>query len=193
MLVLVQAYVMIIDRLANFQSWQALIKYGADVLDEESTGEFKRLIKFGALLDAGSAVLGTVVAIGGIYLIGIWWGWSSQFISMLMVYSTLILFNLSGTPTAILRLFDRFGLFAVQKVLAGLMRLGGVAFAFAVGASLWGYIIAWLVGEIIGYLLLLGLGWRELYRRGYRGVFEVSLHGVSSTFDGLWSMYGRPT
>lgn len=187
MLVLVQTYVIIIDKLVNFQSWQALIKYGADILETDSAADFKRLIKFGTLLDAGSAVLGAAVALGGIHLVGLWWEWSPQFASMLMVYSTLILFNLSGTPTAILRLFDRFGLFAIQKVVMGLLRLGGVIVAYTVNASLWGYLAAWLVGEIVGYLLLLGLGWRELYMQGYRRIFESPLRGVTNTFNGLWN------
>lgn len=185
-LVLVQTYVLIVDNLVNFQSWQALIKYGADALEDEESLDFRCLIKFGTFLDAGSAVLGTLLVAGGAAIVHAWGGWSFEFALMLMAYSGVVLFNLRGTPTAILRLFDRFGLFAVQKVLAGMLRLSGVAVAFTVDATVWGYLIAWLLGEVVGYALLLLLGWRELAVQGYSDIRHVSLKNLTDRFSGLW-------
>lgn len=186
-LVLIQAYVTIIDKLVNFQSWQALIKYGADALEEDNPANFKRLIKFGTLLDAGSAVLGTLVTIGVGWILGVWGVQSTQFTWLMMGYSGVVLFNLIGTPKAILRLFDRFDVAAIQQVVAGVLRLGGVVGAFVINAPLWGYLLAWLVGEVAGHLLLLVLGWRELRIRGYRGIFGTSLQGITTTYSGLWN------
>lgn len=186
-LVLIQAYVTIIDKLVNFQSWQALIKYGADALEEDNPTNFKRLIKFGTFLDAGSAVLGTLVTIGVGWFLGVWGVQSAQFTWLMMGYSGVVLFNLIGTPKAILRLFDRFDVAAIQQVVAGVLRLGGVVGAFTINAPLWGYLLAWLVGEVTGYLLLLVLGWRELRIRGYRGIFGTSLQGITATYSGLWN------
>lgn len=186
-LVLVQAYVAIIDNLINFQSWQALIKYGADTLEEGDPTGFKRLIKFGTFLDVGSATLGTLVTIGVAYVLGTWWDQSSQFTWLMILYSGVVFFNLVGTPKAILRLFDRFDISAVQKIVAGLLRFIGVVVAYIADASLWGYLLAWLIGDVVGYLVLLVLGWRELRTRGYQGVFSTSLRGITESFDGLWS------
>lgn len=186
-LVLVQAYVTIIDKLVNFQSWQALIKYGADALEEDNPTNFKRLIKFGTFLDAGSAILGTLVTIGVGYALGVWSVQSPQFTWLMMGYSGVVLFNLIGTPKAILRLFDRFDVAAIQQIVAGGLRLGGVVGAFIIDAPLWGYLLAWLVGEVAGFLLLLVLGWRELRIRGYQGIFGTTLQGITRTYDGLWN------
>jgi len=185
-LVLIQTYIVIVDSTVNFQSWQAVIKYGADALEEESPKSFKRLIKFGTSLDLGTALLGTVVAIGGIFALETWMHWLQEYASLLVIYSTFVLSNLTGTPIAVLRLFDRFDLLAIQKVAAGFVKFCAVAGAFFVGASLRGYLIAWLVAEVIGHWLLLGMGWRELYRREYSGVGKTSLREVSTTFPGLW-------
>lgn len=124
-LALIQAYVTIIDKLVNFQSWQALIKYGADTLEENDPTNFKKLIKFRTFLDAGSALLGTLVAIGVGWVLGVWGAHSPQFTWLMMGYSGVVLFNLIGTPKAILRLFDRFDVAAIQQVAAGVLRLGG--------------------------------------------------------------------
>ena len=66
--VLIQTYVLVVDNLVNFQSWQAVIKYGADTLDEGDPDHFKSLIKFGTILDIASAIIATVIAIACIFL-----------------------------------------------------------------------------------------------------------------------------
>lgn len=185
-LVLVQTYIIVVDEVINFQSWQALIKYGADALETESTSTFKRLIKFGTSLDGGTALLGTLVSIGGVYALQSWMQWSQELTSMLLIYSTFILSNLTGTPIAILRLFDRFDVLALQKVFSGSIKLAAVAVAFFADATLWGYLFAWLSAEMARHLLLLGLGWRELRRRGYSEILAASLRGLGNTLPGLW-------
>lgn len=185
-LVLVQTYALIVDNLVNFQSWQALIKYGADALESEDGQNFRRLIKFGVLLDVGSAILGMLIIVGGASTLWAWEYWSSELALMLGVYSGVVLFNLRGTPTAILRLFDQFAAFAVQKAMTGLFRLVGVIVAFAIDATVWGYLFAWVLGDVAGYVLLLILGWRELASQGYNGIFQVSLDGLTDLFSELW-------
>lgn len=187
LLVLVQTYVLIVDNLVNFQSWQALIKYGADALEDENLLDFKCLIKIGTILDAGSAVFGTILIAAGAIVLETFGGWSSEFALMLMTYSGVVLFNLKGTPTAVLRLFDRFGLFALQKVVAGAFRLSGVGLAFMMDATIWGYMLAWMIGDVVGYILLLILGWRELVLRGYVDIFQTSTSGLVDRFPEIWS------
>jgi len=187
LLVLVQTYVLIVDNLVNFQSWQALIKYGADALEDENPLDFKCLVKIGTILDAGSAVFGTILIVSGATLLQTFGGWSSEFVLMLMAYSGVVLFNLKGTPTAVLRLFDRFGLFAVQKVVAGAFRLSGIGLAFTMDATVWGYLLAWIIGDVVGYILLLILGWRELALQGYVDIFQAPTNGLVDRFPGIWS------
>ncbi len=50
-LVIITTYVAIVDRLINFQSWQAIIKYGSDAISQGRDHDFKSLIKFGFILD----------------------------------------------------------------------------------------------------------------------------------------------
>lgn len=185
-LVLVQTYIIIVDNFVNFQSWQALIKYGADAIEGGDSSTFKRLIKFGTCLDVGTALLGTAMAIAGIYAVESWMQWSHEFTTMLVVYCAFILSNLTGTPLAILRLFDRFDVLAIQKIAVGVVKLGAVGVAFFVHASVWGYLTAWLTTEVLGHLLLLGLGWWELHEQKYSEVLGTKLVGLTKPFPGLW-------
>jgi len=75
---LIQAYIVIIDRLLNFQCWQAVIKFGSDFLKQNKTEDFKSLVKFCTILDAATALLGAVIAAAGVYFYGNWKGWQQQ-------------------------------------------------------------------------------------------------------------------
>ena len=52
-----------------------------------------------------------------------------------------LLFRLSSTPTAVLRLFDRFGILASQQVIIEAQRLLLVVVAFFAGAGLWTFLL----------------------------------------------------
>lgn len=185
-LVLISTYVLVIDRLINFQSWKALIKYGAEALETGRDEDFKSLLKFGFLLDMGTALAGTVIAASGAWLFGNWQGWSSEAITMAIVYSATILFHIAGAPTAILRLFDRFKLFSLIAVVAAAIKLVGVSLAFLASADLWAFILVGIITDVFGKILLLVLSWRELKQRGYIPLVQSSIRKMTARFPGLW-------
>jgi O-antigen/teichoic acid export membrane protein len=185
-LALIEAYSRLIDRLCRLEPWQALIKYGAHALEDERFGHFRQLLKFGVLLDGAGALLATVIAVAGVYLVGPWFGWSAQTMEMAAVYSLGILFNLSATPTAIMRLFDRFALFAWLDVAVAGLRLVLVALAWAAGAGLWTFLLLGLGLGILRPAVLFALAWRELYRRGYADCLRQPMRGLTRNFAGLW-------
>lgn len=63
---LIHSYVTVVDIIINFQSWPAIIKYGADALVQKRSDDLEDLIKFGTLLEAFSALLGTAVAMASV-------------------------------------------------------------------------------------------------------------------------------
>jgi len=185
-LVLVQGYVAIVNRLTIFQSWQTLIKFGADALSEGDAVGFSQLVKFSTFLDGGSAVLGAVVAAAAVQAVKGWLDWTPDVASMATLYSLTIIFRLSGTPTAVLRLFGRFKALASQQVIAAGVRLLGTIVAIVAGAGLQGFLMVWLLSDVAGQLLLLALGWWELHRQGHFNALHSSLAGIRARFKGLW-------
>ena len=186
-LVLINTYVIIVDSLVNFQSWQAIIKYGADALDQKREQDFKSLIKFGFMLDGATAILGTVLAASAAWFVGQWRGWNEQLILMAAMYSFTILFHISGTPTAILRLFDNFKKFAYQNVIAAVIKLIGIAIVFTTGAGLWAFLLVWAVVDILGNLILIYFAYRELVHQEFHGFIRSSAKNISQRFNGIWS------
>jgi O-antigen/teichoic acid export membrane protein len=168
-LILVSTYALLIDGIFNFQSWQALIKFGSEALSAGDTVQLKGLIKLGAILDCSTAVGGTVVAIAlapvAVSLLGL----RDDAVSMMMVYSATILANVSGVPLATLRLFGRFSLSAAQQVGAALIRLLGVVAAVVLQLDLWGFVLIWAATQVLGNLLLILVGARVLQQNGISG------------------------
>ena len=78
MLVLIDAYVRIVDKLVNFQSWQFMIKYGSDALAAKNHSGFKALVKLGTIVDSVTAVIGCAISIGLAGLIARWGGEASM-------------------------------------------------------------------------------------------------------------------
>lgn len=184
-LALIQSYVLIVDRLVNFQSWQAVIRYGAEKLESKQINSFKELIKFGFTLDVSTALLGAVIAVAAAPLIGRWGGWSEDVIHLAIIYSGIIFFRIIGTPTAVIRLYDRFKLFSIQKSVAGAVKFCAVCIAYALKADLWAFVLIWGVTDIIGNVLLILMSLKELHRNNIRGFWRSKLVAIGTRFPGL--------
>jgi O-antigen/teichoic acid export membrane protein len=185
-LAMIQAYAGMVDR-ARIECWPALIKYGAEALEEERYDDFKSLMKFGILVDIASALFGTIVAMGCVLAAGWWFAWAPETIQMAGLFSLSILFRTSSMPTAVLRLFDRFGLNAVQDVATTAVRVLLVAIAYMAGAGLWAFLLITMTAQILNSVVLTIIGWTVLRRQGYRGIMTSSCKGIRQRCPGIWS------
>ena len=162
-LVLIQTYVFAVDLLINFQSWQALVKYGAAHFEASNKRGLKGLFKVGIYLDLSTAVLGCLVSVIAAQWVGDWQDWGRETVDLARLYSIVILFNIAGVPTAIIRLADRFKLLAFQSGITGVVRLAGVAIAVAYDLGFPFFLGIWMATDIVGFLTKLFLGWK-VYR-----------------------------
>jgi len=185
-LILAQQFVYAVDRLVNFQPWQALIKYGTDALASDDRSLFGRLLGFGAVLDFATSALATVLAVGAVLIAAPVAGWGAETVGLVGIYSFVILFNMTGTATAVLRLFDRFDLLAIQQVLAAGCKLIGTLFVYYTGGGLLRFAFVWAIGEAAGYSYLIGQGWRCAGRHGHK-VRRSSLRLGGADHPGIWS------
>lgn len=178
-LVLATAYASVVTMLLGFQSWQAVIRYGTQALTRDNVREFMGVVRAGAVLDAAAAVAACAVALSvvtfGACLIGL----DDQSRAVAQLASVAIIANIVGTPTALLRVFDRYKLFVVQTFLTSLTKLILVGVAFVLDGGLWAFALAWIASQVFGYVLLVGLGVRELV---HRGMLNAPSLGLRETF-----------
>jgi O-antigen/teichoic acid export membrane protein len=101
------------------------------------------------------------------------------------LYSSSLVFNVTGTSIAVLRMANRYTAFAVQATAAAAIRLIAVAIAFALNGGLAAFAIAWLASDILGYLLLSFLGFRVARLHGLLNVHPMGFRKVLHTYPGL--------
>lgn len=178
-LALAISYATIITQLIGFQSWHAIIRYGTAALTREDRERFVGLVKSGFTLDVGAAAIAACLAVIGVLagrdLIGL----DEQSAGVALLFAIAILANITGTPTAILRIFDRYRLFVVQSFITSLIKIVLVALAWWLDARLWTLALAWCLSQVIGNALLAWFALRELAARGMLGEHGL---GVRATF-----------
>jgi len=185
-LVIVMTYAAIVDRLLNFQSWQFLIKNGADALEQNDKIRFRRQVKFSSLLDSVSSALSTIVAISFAGIAGYLIDWTDYEINLAMAYSLTIFFHLSGMPTGVLRLFNQFKTIAKQKILLAIFTLVGVLTAWIFNGDLSHFLLAYALSNIAGNLYLLAMGWRQLRLQKITGIWSTPLTDLQHSEPGMW-------
>jgi O-antigen/teichoic acid export membrane protein len=89
-------------------------------------------------------------------------------------------------PTAVLRLFDRFGIVAWQQIATAALRLLLTAVAFFLGAGLWTFVLITMGTQIFSSVILIISGWRVLSREGYRKILSSSCRGITQRCPGIW-------
>ena len=62
-LILIHIYVVVIREFTSFSTSHSVIRYGAACLKDNNRDHFQSLIKFTLLLDMGSAIIGTLIAV----------------------------------------------------------------------------------------------------------------------------------
>jgi O-antigen/teichoic acid export membrane protein len=185
-LVLIQTCVRIADAATNFQSWQAIIKFGADAMAMPDTSNFAKLIKFGTFLDAASSSLGALVSVGVFMIVARWQMWGADTTTLAMAYGLSIVFNIIGTPQAILRLFGKFRTLAAAQFGVALIKMIAIVVAFLNPWDFASIVWIWILANIATPLLIVALGWRVVHiRLGIVNVMRTPLHGVRRQFKGI--------
>lgn len=176
-LILAQTYMSIVDICLNIQSWKSVIQYGQKSMvnnDKESLGAYIRL---GSILDISTAIIGGIVAIIIAPIIGNIFNWSDELIICSQIFSITIFSHFSGTPTAVLRILNKFNLVALQKFLAAIIKFIAllVVVIFKGKINLMQATIIYSATDIISNLLLVIFAFREYNKiYGYKYLFKKS-------------------
>lgn len=164
-LVLVHAYALLVAGVARFQSWQAVIRFGAPMLAAGETDRLKDLLRYTIRLDILSAAAAVVIAAAAAPLAASALDWSDDVLRLAYFYSLAVPFLIAATPTGVLRLFDRFKLLGWQQTIMPGLRCAGALALWAMGLGLEAFILLWLFSAVAHGATLWVFGLREARRR----------------------------
>lgn len=193
--VLGQQFMTVVDALVNFQSWQAVIKYGADAKAKGDTRRLFANLKMGMTLDVATALAGTVLGVLVLGLVGDLLRWGPEVRLAAFVFSLEIAFHIEGSSIGILRLFDKFRWTAINSVVLAAIKLaivGGYCIA-PIEHTFFGYLLVYVATDIANRLSLLLIALYFLHKRyGLREVFRTSFSSADRGFVSfcVWSNIG---
>ncbi len=185
-LVLLHTFVHTIGELTKFQSWQAVLRYGALALAENRLADLQRLVKFTLLLDLVGVLAGVGITLlclsPALRLFNI----PSEVEPLATAYVASIVFMSPAMPNGFLRLFDRFDLIAVQSVISPAIRLLGAVAIWIAGAGLTAFVAVWFIATAASGIALMVLALRELHRQGVLRGMTASLRGLTASHERIW-------
>lgn len=175
-LVLIHSFIMATAKTVRFQTWQALVHYGAKAQESNDIPRLHRIIKFSVILDmlTAFAAFGIVWIASGpaISLFGL----DPTLSDTIRLYgSAIILMVLNGAPDGILQLFDRFDRIAWQTIIAPFIRFIGSIYLFFTQGTLLEFLFVWYMAEVIAATFLIMMGLITLHEQGLiAGLFQRS-------------------
>jgi O-antigen/teichoic acid export membrane protein len=185
---MIESYGTLVDQIVRLETWQPLIRYGAQALEERHPTRFLALVKLGILADFAGAALAAGVALTAVPLAAHLLHWNSATADLARWYCLAVLAGISSTPVGVLRIFDRFRQFAWLEPSTAVVRLIAVGLAFWLHGSIWHLLLIFIAVQWL-YRLALGLlAWRELRNQGYGNPFAASLAEVRPLARGYWRL-----
>ena len=205
LLILIHSYAQAASSLSKFQSWQVIVRYGGQGLAAGRDEDFKVATGFAFGLDMLSGVVGMVIAIALLPFIGTWFGIPDRYITLAMLYCTVIPTMQAMTPGGVLRTLDRFDLVSWGGITYPIARAILAGIAWASNAPFEAYVAIWWVTDLGGDLYMWWLTHRELKRRKMadalrptlkphplKGAWKFAIRvNVSSSLNAAWGPIAR--
>jgi O-antigen/teichoic acid export membrane protein len=187
-LALVMASTASIKQIVDVRAWEGATRYLAEFLEKREPAPALATIKLAVLADTTVAVVayGATVALAGPI--------SGRLLHQPDLHGpiawyalTALLTAINGTAEAVLRVFDRFRDLAVRSGVQAAAHLGLVAAVLLVGARIHGLVLAYLLSDLAGAVLVVGLAGRQVRRQLWAMRAEASVMALRPYFKGmLW-------
>ncbi len=169
MLTIIHSTVLVAAQVVRFQSWQAVMRFGAPALASSDDLRFCRVLNFALLLDVASAMLAAGVLWAAMPTLAAFVNLPLELVSAARWYGLSVAFIVLGAaPLGVLRLLDRHDIVAWQTVVEPLVRLITALLCFASGAELEYFLVGWALGTVLGKAMLFAGAAFALARRGVR-------------------------
>jgi len=162
--------------LANFQTWQFVIRWGANGEGPaEATG-------FAIALDMLSVVMGAVLAALLVWSASFWLPLPADLLWLTFVFCIISLLSIRTTPTGLLRLRFKFGIATAAETVQPTIRAAGAVLAWLYMPDVTGFVIAWAAAEIAVALAL----WIAAGRIERIDLSKVSLWRIPKKHSDVW-------
>lgn len=162
--------------LANFQTWQFVVRWGAG---GEGPGE---ATGFAIALDLLSVALGAVLAAVLVWTAQFWLPLPTDLLWVALGYCLVSLLAIRTTPTGLLRLRFQYGRATTAEAVQPIVRAAGAVLAAIFLPSVVGFVIAWAAAEVAVAATL----WMVAARQERIDLSQISLRNIPRDHPDAW-------
>ncbi|KEO90887.1 hypothetical protein EH31_07570 [Erythrobacter longus] len=187
-IILIQAYVRVVDGLLNFQSVNVLTNFMADAQEKAGPDRLRGLFKAGLFVDFGTAVFATLVALLCLPLADQLFGFGEDWLWFAAAYCLVILTRTFGAIEAGLRCFDRFGAISLRPVTASSTILFASLIVWVTSGTAQTLLIVWLCAEALANIAFLIWSMLTLRREGLAQLKGANANEAIQGSRNFWQM-----
>ena len=162
--------------LANFQTWQFVVRWGSE---PDGAGE---ATGFAIALDFLSVALGALIAAALVWSAQHWLPLPDDLLWLAFGYCIVSLLSMRSTPTGLLRLRVQFGRATAAEAVQPVVRATGAVLAVLFMPTVTGFILAWAAAEVAVALAL----WFAAARHERIDFSQISLKNIPRDHPGAW-------
>lgn len=174
---LITSTALVVDRLVNFQSWQAVVKYGSQLgggADRDASSlALAKLVAGCFFFDFFTALVGAVLASATLYFLGGWMGWGTGVQYAGAAFGLVVGSKISGTAIGVFRLFEDYWAQVKIQLFASVLRVALAAIGVTLGWGIKGFLISWAATEALMHIVLTVLAFHRFRAREGVSVFAV--------------------
>lgn len=185
-LALVISYGRLIDRVVRFESWQPLIKYAAGLGNDAPASALRQLYGFGLRLDSAACLVSCLTAILLAFVAGPLFGVGPESFRLVLIFSVALLINVTGMPTAVLRMAGKFKTIAYAQAVGNGVRVVLCLIGLNYQLGLTYFCAVWTGCQVLSTAVIFVCAFGELQRSKIGNVFTVSCRGVAKRFPGIF-------
>jgi len=162
--------------LANFQTWQFVVRWGANGDGPaDATG-------FAIALDMLSVIMGTIVAAVLVSTAPLWLPLPEDLLWLAFGYCLVSVLSIRSTPTGLLRLHFKYGTSTAAEAVQPAIRAAGAVLAWLFMPTVAGFIMAWAAAEVSVALAL----WIVAGRTERIDLSRISLRRIPRAHPDAW-------
>ena len=164
-LVLVNAYALLIGSVVAFSGFHGVVRYGALAIERGDRQGLAAIVRFMGVVELGFGIVAVLVAAALAPLVGPRLGWPPEAVRIAVPYSLAVLATVRATPQGLLQLANRFDLIGVHQTINPVARCIGVGIVWAVGGGLPAFLWVWLASSLVEGMLMWAMArvaWRRL-------------------------------
>lgn len=166
--VLFITFIEIIDKIFNFQTWQAFIKYAIDFQIHKEKNNLMMLLKYCFLIDLYSLCVAFVIAYLSVAPFMKFFDIPFEYVHLVMIMAVSFVFNVFDISIGIFRVFDEFKVQSKIAVTASFIKLTGFSLVAITIPSFDNFVYAVIFSQFITFSLKLYYSKIILNNNGYK-------------------------